>query len=79
MYHRSSGGVGLDQLWPVGLDGGDWWILDFGFRIGVGLDRLWLVGLDRRWVLAWFKVGIALMVIFFFFLAWFEIGIVSMW
>ena len=59
MYHRSSGGVGLDQLWPVGLDGGDWWILDFGFRIGVGLDR--------RWVLAWFKVGIALMVIFFFF------------
>ena len=42
---------------------------------GVGLDRLWSVGLDWSWVLAWFEVGVALMVIAFFFLAWFEIGI----
>ena len=45
---------------------------------GVGLDRLWSVGLDWSWVLAWFEVGVAQMVIAFFFLAWFEIGIAPM-
>ena len=49
MYHRSSGGVGLDQLWPVGLDGGDWWILDFGFRIGVGCGWWVWIG-DGFWL-----------------------------
>ena len=50
-FYGSSGGVGLDWLWLVGLDRRDWWILDFGFGIGVGLDQLWPVGLDRSWVL----------------------------
>ena len=72
MYHGPSGGVGLDRLWPVDFDYGDWWILDFGFGLSVGLDRLWPMGLDRSWVLD-FGFGIdvdrqrlEIMVIFFF-------------
>ena len=26
VYHGSGGGVGLDRLWLVGLDRGDWWV-----------------------------------------------------
>ena len=57
MYHGSDGGVGLDQLWPVGLDHGDWWVSRWrlvGFWVwidvvcvdwccGFGLVLLWPV------------------------------------
>ena len=85
MYHRSSGGVGLDQLWPVGLDAGDWWILDFGFGLSVGLDRLWPMGLDRSWVLDFgFGIGVdwrrsKIVVIFFFWLGLMVTPMVGFW
>ena len=41
MYHGSGGGVGLDRLWPVDLDCGDWWILDLGSAWIGGERRLW--------------------------------------
>ena len=44
VYHGSGGGVGLDRLWLVGLDRGDWWVSGFGSVLcmwigAVGLDR----------------------------------------
>ena len=58
VYHGSSSGVGLDPLWPVGLDhgdrwvwiGGDWWVSGFGLVLcvwigatcGFGSVLLWL-------------------------------------
>ena len=52
-------GVGLDQLWLVGLD---WrWVLDFGF--GIGMDQ-WRLEIVVILFLAWFDGGV---------LAWFEL------
>ena len=46
MYHGSGGGVGLDQLWLVGLDRGNWWV-----------SRWRLVGLDQwSWWVSWWRL-----------------------
>ena len=46
VYHGSGGGVGLDQLWLVGLDRGNWWV-----------SRWRLVGLDQwSWWVSWWKL-----------------------
>ena len=46
MYHGSGGGVGLDQLWLVGLDRGNWWVSQWR-----------LVGLDQwSWWVSWWRL-----------------------
>ena len=39
VYHGSGGGVGLDRLWLVGLDRGNWWVSQrrlVGFWVWIG-------------------------------------------
>ena len=51
MYRGSGGGMGLDRLWPMGLDRGDWWVSRGDWwvsRFGLVLC-VWIgvVGLDQ--------------------------------
>ena len=56
MYHGSGGGMGLDWLWPMGLDRS--WVLDFGFGIGVDLRRSEIVVIFFYFLFfAWFDGG----------------------
>ena len=60
MYHGLGGGMGLDRLWPVGLDRGDWWVFGFGLELCVWISAVVAVSCDCScwwWFLAIFCVS----------------------